>query len=81
MLREALPCSHVVAPELATPELRLDLVEQIAMLHYFGVRVVLVHGGGPQLTEVSEAMGLETRMVSLPRHRPPIPCRRHQALI
>ncbi|HEY6824696.1 MAG TPA: hypothetical protein VI195_09665, partial [Steroidobacteraceae bacterium] len=28
------------------------LVEQIGILHYFGVRVVLVHGGGPQLTEV-----------------------------
>jgi len=39
------------------------LVEQIAMLHYFGVRVVMVHGGGPQLTEVSEALGLETRMI------------------
>ena len=24
------------------------LVEQIAILHYFGVRVVMVHGGGPQ---------------------------------
>ena len=30
------------------------LIEQIAILHYFGVRVVLVHGGGPQLTELSE---------------------------
>ena len=28
------------------------LIEQIAILHYFGVRVVMVHGGGPQLTEV-----------------------------
>jgi acetylglutamate kinase len=39
------------------------LVEQIAILHYFGVRVVLVHGGGPQLTELSAALGLATRMV------------------
>ncbi len=39
------------------------LIEQIAILHYLGVRVVLVHGGGPQLTQVTEAMGVPTRMV------------------
>jgi acetylglutamate kinase len=39
------------------------LIEQIAILHYFGVRVVMVHGGGPQLTELSQALGLPTRMV------------------
>jgi len=39
------------------------LVEQIAILHYFGVRVVLVHGGGPQLTELSAQLGVPTRMI------------------
>jgi acetylglutamate kinase len=39
------------------------LIEQIGILHYFGVRVVMVHGGGPQLTELEEALGLKTRMV------------------
>ena len=39
------------------------LVEQIAIMHFFGVRVVLVHGGGPQLTELSAALGVPTRMV------------------
>jgi acetylglutamate kinase len=39
------------------------LIEQIAILHYFGVRVVMVHGGGPQTTEVSDALGVPTRMV------------------
>ena len=39
------------------------LMEQIGILHYFGVRVVLVHGGGPQLTELSAALGVPTRMV------------------
>jgi len=39
------------------------LIEQIAILHYFGVRVVMVHGGGPQLTELSEALGIPTRVV------------------
>ncbi|HET9328932.1 MAG TPA: acetylglutamate kinase [Steroidobacteraceae bacterium] len=39
------------------------LVEQLGILHYFGVRVVLVHGGGPQLTALSAALGVPTRVV------------------
>jgi acetylglutamate kinase len=39
------------------------LIEQIAILHYLGIRVVMVHGGGPQLTAVTEALGVPTRMV------------------
>ena len=46
-----------------TPALTQSLIEQISILHYMGVRVVMVHGGGPQLTEVSEAMGVKTQMV------------------
>jgi acetylglutamate kinase len=40
-----------------------SLIEQIGILHYFGVRVVMVHGGGPQVTETAQALGIETRMV------------------
>jgi acetylglutamate kinase len=47
----------------AEPAMTRALVEQIGILHYFGVRVVLVHGGGPQLTELSAALGVPTRMV------------------
>src|SRR2546423_14355967 len=47
----------------ADPPATRVLVEQIAILHHFGVRVVLVHGGGPQLTELSAALGGPTRMV------------------
>jgi acetylglutamate kinase len=39
------------------------LLEQVAILHYFGVRVVMVHGGGPQTTEISESLGVASRMV------------------
>ncbi len=39
------------------------LIEQIAILHYFGVRVVFVHGGGPQVTELARALGVNSRMV------------------
>ena len=47
----------------ADPSAVRGLIEQIAILHYFGVRVVFVHGGGPQLTEITEALGVPTRMV------------------
>ncbi|MGH8229359.1 MAG: acetylglutamate kinase [Steroidobacteraceae bacterium] len=40
-----------------------SLMEQIGILHYFGVRVVLVHGGGPQLTEFADALGVPARIV------------------
>lgn len=40
------------------------LMEQVAILHQVGIRVVLVHGGGPQLTQVQEALGLTPRMVA-----------------
>jgi acetylglutamate kinase len=39
------------------------LIEQIAILHYFGVRVVMVHGGGPQVTELEGALGLKSKIV------------------
>ncbi len=45
------------------PAMTRSLIEQIAILHSLGVHVVMVHGGGPQLTEVTEALGVPTRMV------------------
>jgi acetylglutamate kinase len=45
------------------PALTHSLIEQISILHYMGVRVVMVHGGGPQVTEVADAMGVKSQMV------------------
>jgi acetylglutamate kinase len=39
------------------------LVEQIGILHQVGIRVVLVHGGGPQATALAKRLGLSTQMV------------------
>ncbi len=39
------------------------LVEQVAVLHQLGIRIVFVHGGGPQSTELAEALGVTTQMV------------------
>ncbi len=41
-----------------------NLMEQIAILHQVGIRVVMVHGGGPQLSEIQSALGMEPRLVA-----------------
>jgi acetylglutamate kinase len=41
-----------------------SIVEQVAILHQVGVRVVLVHGGGPQLDEMQRSLGIEPQMVN-----------------
>jgi acetylglutamate kinase len=46
-----------------SPETAQSLAEQVGILHQVGIRVVLVHGGGPQATELSTRLGIETRMV------------------
>ena len=42
----------------------LAIVEQVHVLHQVGIRVVLVHGGGPQSTALSRALGAEPRFVA-----------------
>ena len=39
------------------------LMEQVGILNQVGVRVVLVHGGGPQSTELAAALGLDTTFI------------------
>ncbi len=39
------------------------LMEQVGILHQVGIRVVLIHGGGPQSTELATALGLDTNIV------------------
>ena len=39
------------------------LVEQVGILHQVGIRVVLIHGGGPQSTQLASALGLDTTFV------------------
>ncbi len=40
------------------------VLEQVLVLHQVGIRVVLVHGGGPQSTALSRALGAEPRFVA-----------------
>ena len=39
-------------------------IEQVAILHQVGIRIVLLHGAGPQSTQRATELGLETRMVN-----------------
>ena len=38
-------------------------LEQVGILHQVGIRVVLIHGGGPQSTELASALGISTTFV------------------
>jgi len=48
---------------VADAESMRRVVEQIGVLAELGVRIVIVHGGGPQTTALAERLGLPTRMV------------------
>jgi acetylglutamate kinase len=47
----------------ADPALTTALVEQVGILHQVGIRTVLIHGGGPQSTELAAALGLNTQFI------------------
>ena len=47
----------------ADPVQTRALMEQVGILHQVGIRVVLIHGGGPQSTALATALGLDTTFV------------------
>ncbi len=47
----------------ADREHTLALMEQVGILHQVGIKVVLIHGGGPQSTALATALGLDTTFV------------------
>jgi acetylglutamate kinase len=47
----------------ADPVHTRSLMEQVGILHQVGIRVVLIHGGGPQSTKLATALGLDTTFV------------------
>ena len=72
-LRHALPYLRVYKHKVfvlkaggdafVTPEGTRALMEQVGILHQVGIRVVVVHGGGPQSTALAKRLGLATQMV------------------
>jgi acetylglutamate kinase len=49
---------------LSEPEILDSVAGQLALLSSLSIRLVVVHGGGPQATAVSRRLGLEPRMVA-----------------
>ena len=45
-------------------KLKDSVMRDIVLLHLVGVRVVLVHGGGPEITDMLSAMGKKTEFVN-----------------
>jgi acetylglutamate kinase len=46
------------------PENLASLAEELALLHQVGIRVCVIHGGGKQLTELAEQMGIEQTIIN-----------------
>lgn len=46
---------------MTTPELAEAFAEDIALMRLVGIRPVVVHGGGPQITEMMKKLGIEPR--------------------
>jgi len=47
----------------ANPEALASLAQEISLLVHVNLRIVVVHGGGPQATALSRRLGLEPKMV------------------
>jgi len=41
----------------------ISLAEELALLHQVGIRICVVHGGGKQLSELAEKMGVEQTII------------------
>lgn len=44
-------------------DLKTQVMQDIALLHYVGIRPILVHGGGPEISALMEQMGHEPSFV------------------
>jgi acetylglutamate kinase len=54
-----------VGGEIARTPDALDLfAKDVAMLNQLGIRIIVIHGGGPQLDEVSDKMGVKPEKIA-----------------
>ena len=40
-----------------------DMAQDVSLLYQIGIRVILVHGGGPQATALSKRLGISTKII------------------
>ncbi len=43
--------------------LKLDVMRDIVLLHHMGIKIVLVHGGGPEISGMLKAVGKESKFI------------------
>ena len=48
---------------MTTPELKASFARDVALLKLVGMKPVIVHGGGPDISRYSDRLGLEVRFV------------------
>lgn len=73
VLREALPWitqfhgSTVVIKyggnAMVDDDLKQSFAADVALMHFVGLRPVIVHGGGPQISDLAERLGIQSRFV------------------
>lgn len=44
-------------------ELKASFAQDISLLHHLGMKIIIVHGGGKEMTELAEKLQLETQFV------------------
>ncbi len=49
---------------MISPELKAQVIEDLVLLWTIGVKIVLVHGGGPEINELSKKLGKEATWVN-----------------
>ncbi|MGI5965306.1 acetylglutamate kinase [Anaerotruncus rubiinfantis] len=49
---------------MVNPELKAAVMSDIVLLSLVGIRVVLVHGGGPEINEMLSAVGKESKFIN-----------------
>ena len=74
LLREALPYIQrfkgktfvvKISGKLTEDQVHLrSLCEELALMHQVGIRLCVVHGGGKQLTELAEQLGIEQTIIN-----------------
>ena len=47
---------------MVSEELKQEVMEDIVLLWLIGIKVVLVHGGGPDINEMMDKLGMEPQM-------------------
>ena len=52
-----------VGNAMISDELRRAVISDLILLHLVGIRVVVVHGGGPEITEMLRKISKESRFV------------------